>query len=241
MKVSEKRIIVSHLQPFATAFFCFAIPWMMSIATPRQAIADLTISQNIEDFQSATPTPPEQLKIYVSGNRIRIDQGQKISSVILKDKKVTYSIMHETRQYIVLPHLETPSNPEHSKSTPQTLHPDDYTVESTGKTEQIHGFTCKQVRIKESDGTTSDLFISNQALDVNAFYKEFAGFMEFGLGALNKQLENHPELKGIPIRVSEFRDSKKLRESTITRIETSKILDSIFEVPAGYSEIKNDE
>lgn len=213
--------------------------------------ADLTISQLIEDFQTTPTVPPEQLKIFLSGNRIRIDQGQKISSIILKDKKVTYSILHETKEYVVLPHEAdsgaAPASPQAAATSPATATTtagsstpdDDYVVESTGKTEQIHGYTCKEVKIKEKDGSVSDLMISSQALDVNTFYKEFLGFMEFGMTGVNKQLEKHPELKGIPVRVTEYsKDQRKLRQSTINRIEASKIDETIFQVPAGYSQIK---
>jgi hypothetical protein len=200
---------------------------MLSLQISR---ADLSIVQQIEDFQ-LSPSTTEQIKIFASGNRMRIDQGQKLSSIILKEKKVTYSIMHESQQYVVLIH--------ETASIPVTVDPiDDYTIENTGKTEQVHGFACKQLRIKEKSGDVSELWLSDKALDVNLFYREFVDFMELGLGPVTKQLDKHPELKGIPIRVTEFHNEKKLKESTLMHIDTKKILDSLFEVPAGYSELK---
>jgi hypothetical protein len=197
----------------------------------QSSFADLSIYQQMEDSQTS-PVTTEEMRIYISGNRIRLDQGQKISSIILKDKKATYSIMHESRQYIVLPHDES------LKDNFPLTKTDDIQIENTGKTEQIHGYPCKLLKIKEKNGDLTELMISDKVLDVNVFYKEFQSFLEFGFGPVARQLEKHPELKGIPIRVTEFRGIQKFRQSTLMRVETTKILDSVFEVPAGYEELK---
>jgi hypothetical protein len=229
-----KDKIISQNSGFATRFLRRSLFVLILFAISSTTKADLTIIQNLQSFDLDSPIPAEEVKLFISGNRIRFDQGQKMSSIILKDKKVTFSIMHETRQYIALPHALATSGDD--KTVGDAL--ESLQIEKTGKTEQIHGFLCKQLKVKEKDGSISELWIADAAIDVNNFYKEFQNFMQFGLGDVTKQLEKYPDLKGIPIRVTEFQGVKKLRESTIMRLETAKIPDSTFEVPAGYSEIK---
>ncbi|MBI4023480.1 MAG: DUF4412 domain-containing protein [Verrucomicrobia bacterium] len=207
--------------------------------TACEGRADLTVVLTLENLRDEKPTGKEQNTFYVSGKRIRFDQGQRMSSVILNDRKVTFSIDHLARQYMVLSHDQIKADDPSNKSSDHgggTLDPS--LVESTGKTQQIGGYQCRQVRLKEKDGIVTELWMADHALDINAFMGEFQGFMEFGLAQAPQELEKHPALRGVPIRVIEYQGAKALRRATITRLDTGKIAASVFEVPAGYSEIR---
>jgi len=198
--------------------------------------ADLTVLQTLEDLENDTPAGKEQITLYVSGSKVRFDKGQSMTSIVLNDKKVTFSIMHEPRQYVVLPHDQIRMDAPGSQA--ETEPADEFTVESTGQVEKISGFTCHQVRLKERNGIVTELWIAEDALDMRTFMIEFNSFMEFGMAQATKQLEKHPELRGLPIRVIEYRGSKMVRRATIHRVDTAKIPDSMFEVPAGYGEVR---
>ena len=207
------------------------------------------VVQTLEDFgdRDRAPSGKEQVTLYVSSKRIRFDKGQSMSSIILLDKKVTFSIMHESQRYVVLFHDqikgEGPAAKTKGDINGKMLHDDvesldTSVIEATGKTETINGFLCQQVLIKERDGTRTELWVSQEALDMKTFLGEFRSFMEFGFSQMAKELEKHPELRGVPIRVVDYDRSKMLRRATIERLETHAIPNSVFEVPAGYRELK---
>jgi hypothetical protein len=181
-------MIITRISRFTTRFLNKNLLLIAFAFLSSEAWADLTIVQNVEDFQSVPAVPAEHVKVYVSENKIRLDQGQKISSIILKDKKVTFSIMHETRQYVVLPH-------DISGVPPKPVSMDDFKIESTGKTEKIHGYTCKQIKIREKNGMISEWMIAPSALDLKTFNKELHGFNVLNSWGCRFVLRNIPEIK----------------------------------------------
>ncbi len=223
-----------HVTTIRTLFIAFLL---FGALTSR---GDLMVLLTVEDLQNPTPLGKEQITFYISGKRIRLDQGQSMSSIILNDKKVTFSIMHEPRQYVALPHDEIKIDPSKSKTSEfSTTEPlEKSAFEPTGKIERISGFQCHQVWFKEKNGDRTELWIAENALDMKVFLQEFKSFAEFGFNQTLKELEKYPAINGIPIRIIEYSGSKMLRRATINRLETAKIQNSIFEVPAGYAEMK---
>lgn len=203
--------------------------------------ADLTIVQSLEVVTDGKATPVEQVTLYVSGKRVRFDKGQSMTSIMLADKKVTFSIMHEGRKYVVMPHSEVTERDmkEADKADAEFLAT--ATIESTGTTDRISGYSCRQVRIRGKDRRLTELWVSDTALDMKTFFGEFKSFMGLGLPPFFKELDKHPELKGVPIRVVEYEDVTRYRRSTVTKLDTSVLDASVFEVPAGYAEIKRSD
>ena len=223
---------------YATTIKILFIAFLLLSAPPSRG--DLMVLLTIEDLQNPTPLGKEQMVFFISGKRIRLDQGQSMSSIILNDRKVTFSIMHEPRQYVTLPHDEIKIDPSKLKAAElSVVEPlEKSAIEPTGKMEKISGFQCHQVWFKEKNGDRTELWIAENALDMKAFLEEFKSFSEFGFGQALKELEKYPALNGMPIRVIEYSGSKMLRRATINRLETTKIQNSIFEIPAGYAEMK---
>ncbi len=219
-----------HFRPLIMFFFAVGILAGISCR------ADMTIVQEIEDLQNNTPEAKEQITLYVSGPRLRIDKGQSMSSIILNDKKVTYSIMHETRQYIVLPHDRFKGLGADPGAAADTA--DNFTVEATDKREIISGQPCQLVRIKPPDGDTTEIWMAREMLDPDSFLGEFKSLMEIGMASAPKTFDKHPELKGVPMRVTEYQGITPIHRSTIKSLKRDKLADSVFEIPAGYEEIK---
>lgn len=207
--------------------------------TPR-VCGDLMVLQTLEDLQDKTPSGKEQITLYISGKKVRFDQGQRMSSIILMDRKVTYSVDHGMRKYAVLPHDRVPLGDAAGKKGATTGDGalDSLKIEATGKSEKISGFKCNQVFVTEKDGSRSELWIAPDALDLKVFLAEFNRFQEFGLAQTLKELEKRPELRGIPLRVIEYNQAAMARRATINRLETKPIPESVFEIPAGYAEVK---
>jgi len=200
--------------------------------------ADLTMVQEIENFDDKDSGHKEQFVLQISGNRVRLDVGQMMSSIMLKEKKITYSILHESQQYTVLPHAQaggTGVTPQGGTSTKTMEKP---TLEATGKKEKINGYACRQVLSKDKAGTVIEIWLSEDAMDIKTFLKEFQNFGESSISQMLADLEKHPELRGVPIRVVQYEGPKMRMRSTVKRLDTGKVPDSAFEVPAGYAEIK---
>ena len=204
------------------------------------ARADLTLVQEIEDFTGGANGTKEQVTLYVSGPRLRLDKGQTLTSIILGDKKITYSILHETRQYVQMPH-------ELFKGMGQALGAaagaaaqasESLRVESTNKQETISGHPCRLVRVRDASGALTELWVTRDASELDGLLGEFKSLMDFGLPAAGAVLDKHPELKGIPMRVTEYEGASVARRSTVKNFDRTKVSPSVFEIPAGYEEIK---
>lgn len=206
---------------------------LLLLIAPQWTRGDLTFVQTLETFRGGASLGKEQVTMRISGQRIRLDQGQSFTSIILANRKVTYSISHEARKYIVLSHdlVDVPKAEENDSL-------EGASIKDTGETEWIGGFLCRRVRILDPSGIATELWMASGALDTKAFYKEFKSFMEFGRGPGLSNVEKHPELKGVPMRVVESRKGKIQRQATIVRLSTDKIPEETFEIPAGYSEMK---
>jgi len=218
----------SLLIQMMSRFFIMLGMWMGFLALAR---ADLTLVQVLETMRDDKLLDKEVMTIYIKDKTVRIDQGQALTSIIRSDQKVTYSILHESKKYVVLPH--PPAKAEEADDLSEVQ------VESTGKKEQISGFMTHEVLVKEGQ-TTTDLWIGEGVLDMKSFLKEFQGFLQFGFTGATSLFEKYPELNGVPIRIVE-KNQNVSRIGTITKVDSTQIPNSTFDVPAGYSELKRKE
>lgn len=211
---------------------------VMLLAPCGIACADLTLVQVLEDLRSSSPSSKEQTTLFVSGKRIRFDQGQSLSSIILSDKKITFSIMHQSRNYVSLRHEGLEPDAPSSRQAPAW---DQAKIQTTGNKETISGFNCHEVKITEKDGTSTEVWIADEGMQLKEFMEEFKFFTDFGAGFLSKQFEKQPQLRGVPIRVMEYEGGKMIRRATVQKLTRAPIPPSTFEVPAGYAELKPGE
>lgn len=212
----------------------------ISMLLALTARADLTLVQEIEDYTGDTQGAKEQITLYVSGPRLRLDKGQTISSIMLNDRKMTYSILHETRQYVQMSHelfkglgqaLGTAANAAAQLS-------ESLRIEPTDQQETMGGYPCRLVRVRDATGALTELWVTRDAAELDAILGEFKSLMEFGLPAAGAMLDKHPELKGVPMRVTEYEGARVARRSTVMRFDRAKIAPAVFEIPPGYEEIK---
>ena len=146
--------------------------------------------------------------------------------------------MHEARQYVVLHHPQEGDQKLGLDNVPSHKLLGDATLESTGKKLKISGFQCHQVLAKDKSGVLTELWIAENAMDMNIYLSEFQHFGEFNMSQMLGELEKHPELQGVLIRVIQYEDGKMKMRSTVKELDTAKIPSSVFEVPAGYAELK---
>ncbi|MCC7517985.1 MAG: DUF4412 domain-containing protein [Verrucomicrobiae bacterium] len=215
-------------------------PILIAVVFALVARADLTLVQEIEDHTGDANGAKEQVTLYVSGPRLRLDKGQTMSSIILNDRKVTYSILHETRQYVQMSHElfkglgQSLGMAANAAAQANAL----LRVEPTDQRETIGGRPCRLVRVRDASGALTELWVTRDAAELDALLSEFKSLMDFGLPAVSGALDQHPELKGVPMRVTEYEGVNVVRRSTIKSFDRTKITPGLFEIPAGYEEIK---
>lgn len=218
-------------------------PWFpaaVALVLAVSARADLTLVQEIEDYTGGANGAKEQITLYVSGPRLRLDKGQAMSSIMLNDRKVTYSILHETRQYVQMSHelFQGLGQALGAAADAAAQLSEGLRVEPTNQQETIGGYPCRLVRVRDATGALTELWVTRDAAELDAILGEFKSLMEFGLPAAGSMLERHPELKGVPMRVTEYAGASVARRSTVTRFDRAKVAPAVFEIPAGYEEIK---
>jgi outer membrane lipoprotein-sorting protein len=212
--------------------------WLFTAAIAR---CDLTIMQEVEGYKDEKLAQKEQLMVMVSGKRLRMDIGQMMTSIVLSDRKATYSILHEARQYVILPHDQAAGKGPAPAMGDVDKMWEGAKVEPTGTTEQISGFTCRQVLVRAKSGAVTELWLSDDALKIERYFAEFQNFSEIGANPILDEVQKRPDLHGYPIRIVQYENNQMTNRSTVRRLDTNKIPDSEFEIPAGYEEIKPDE
>ncbi|MDD2710076.1 MAG: DUF4412 domain-containing protein [Verrucomicrobiae bacterium] len=228
--------VVSKTVGICRAMICAAVLWLAMAAR-----ADLTLLQEVENYQGDKLSQKEQMMVQVSGKHLRFDVGQMMTSIILNDRKLTFSISHEARQYVVMRH--DAAGAKGAGLPPQGEEPlwQNATIEATGVTESVSGFACKQVVVREKPGYWTELWLAESAIDLKRYFDEFQFFSEFNMSQILTEVQKRPQLKGFPIRISQFENSKLKFRSTVKRLDTAKISMDAFETPAGYEELKMEQ
>lgn len=162
--------------------------------------ADLTLVQEIEDFTGGANGAKDQVTLYVSGSRLRLDKGQTLSSIILGDKKITYSILHETRQYVQMPHdlFKGLGQALGAAAGAATQAAEEMKIEATDKQETISGHPCRLVRIRDSNGTLTDLWVTRDAAELDTLLGEFKSLMDFWTAIRRLRPREAPRTEGHP-------------------------------------------
>jgi hypothetical protein len=212
---------------------------VLSVLPAQRSAADLKITQQLETFGTTrgTNSTVQLVEVYLQGPRIRVDMGQSMSSIVLNDRKQTFSLMHETRQYVVLPHEPAPETTSKENAPARAQPPIKY--RPLEETKVLMGKLCKGYVIFEEDGGKTHVWVPEEGLGLEALTRELQQFMSMGFSSGQEDaMKDLPFLKNIPLRVSDFVGDRLVRQATVTNIETTPLPESIFEVPSGYSEMK---
>jgi hypothetical protein len=112
-----------------------------------------------------------------------------------------------------------------------------YDVSTTGETKTISGFTCTKYLVKHQGGETETVWaadgIGGGMESLRQDMEEFLKRVSMSMGTGKARTEWYTEIHGFPIQ-TENRGSIK----TVTKIEQRSVSASDFEVPAGYTRVK---
>lgn len=197
------------------------------LAIAFSAKAGLVIVQEVK--QSGPMPLDTQMTIKTEGDKIRVDVGKEISSIVDSESGSVSSLMHSQKIAMQLPKGALDAIKKKASAEKSAGGPD---IKPTGKKETINGFKCE-----EYAGTYQGLQVSywvtqdvENAKTVMAQLSKLSGEADPFKGAL----KDGTDFPGFPIRT--VVKSPQMGESTMTivSINDEEIPEKEFEVPADY-------
>src|SRR5207302_966685 len=97
--------------PNLTAFFPmrWGLFFLLGFCFLSAIQADVTVVQSVQVVDpGGALLPAQEMTLYLTVNKLRLDSGD-VSSIIRADKRMTYSLLHADRAYIVIPHETFPA------------------------------------------------------------------------------------------------------------------------------------
>jgi uncharacterized protein DUF4412 len=189
---------------------------------------------------------------YVKGNKTRQDiamQGHSSIQINDMDAQKGYILMPEQKKYMVTDYNELRQTAKDlTEATKGVVKKDDHAMPkltNTGKTETVAGHQCAHYTMSADASTTFD-FCVVRGMGMWQLGAGGTGGAGRG-GATGDFLAQHPEIRDylkefkdgfLPIKTTVTKNGKVQMVSEATSIERKSLGHDVFEVPAGYSEIK---
>ena len=182
------------------------------------------------DFVLVNQTSVGEVKstttMYLSGDKMRTDNGTDTSVIIDAAKGDMITLVHEQKMVIVTntSQLQTvPSSPA-VEAASAALKPK---ITATGRMEKVNGYDC-EIYLSEASGMTSTMWIA----------KDFPGYdkLRKALSALDKISSAgaaKPEVNGMMMKMEYMQQGLKFT-TTFVSLKEEKVDPSRFTVPAGY-------
>jgi len=198
--------------------------------------ADVTVVQSIQAVDpKGVLQPAQEMTLYLTGDKLRLDSGD-ISSIIRADKKMTYSILHADKVFVIMPHL---AGGPVVQPMPEA---EPVKAKRTGKNDRINGFDCVEVEIEQSDGTTLDAWMTQdpQAAKAQDSLKawqsgEYAPLLA-GVG-LRQGTPPLAGMEGMAVRTTVLDEHRQPTVRVeIKQLSSATIRAELFEPPPGYKE-----
>jgi hypothetical protein len=110
-----------------------------------------------------------------------------------------------------------------------------YTIQNLGD-EKLMGYNCKHILVTSSSGSTTEIWNTKDIADFENYKDAYNGNSRTSLSSLETQLKE-AGADGFPIKY--IMKGKKDGDVTLefVKMEKKTVADSMFEVPAGYSQV----
>jgi len=164
-------------------------------------------------------------KYFVKGNRIRIELEDLDPSIFVPEKDLMIGIMLDERRYMEIDLKKV--------YTDKTSQKENITLEKTGKTKEIAGYTCEIWNITTTDGTTSAVCMAKGLAD---FISPANPLSTLDNEEWEKQIGDG---KYIQLEVITDLYGTEQMSMKATKIEEKKLNDSLFKVPNGFTKLSS--
>lgn len=200
------------------------IAFLITVLALKHARADLVIEQEVE----STGQPKQIMTMSFKDGKIRADIGKAMSTITDSVTGDTTALMHEQKMMMVTPGAASKAAVAAAqKALIGTEKPT-----KLGKIETINGRPCEGWSY-EVNGSKSTLWVD----------KDYPGYADFKAeldklsSAVQKDAATNTDLGGMVVK-SESSMAGLTSTSVVKSIKQTKVDSSIFEKPAGYTEMK---
>lgn len=219
----------------------------MEVATPGQRESGGMIYRG--DSGEMIALDHSARSYYVLDEASMQEMGAQLSGAMRQMQEALDSMPPEERamaEKMMKQHM--PKSMRQPARAPLSLH-------ETGREDTVNGFSCDYYEVRRNDSKVRELCvtswdelpggrdIADAMLDMAGFYQRMTAALseEAGAGVLGEQQElfaHLEELDGYPVLTREFGSGGEVTSESVLKSVTTADLDpSLFEPPAGYSEM----
>ncbi|MFN2508115.1 MAG: DUF4412 domain-containing protein [Chthoniobacterales bacterium] len=211
-----------------------ALLLFLALFTPVAARADLTLVQQVEGGGPIT-----QVTMKIKGDKVRMDAGPSVSSVMDIKTGEALSIMHE--QKIVMRMSAAQAKAATAAMMPAITGEASQPaakpkVTATGKKETINGYEAEEY-VAESPGYKASYWIAKKYPQADAILKQLQATASAAASLGPMGMPDVRDLPGLPIRTNVSTSGMQV-VSTLSAAKQDPLSDSDFAVPTGYQEMK---
>lgn len=209
------------------------LPRIVAVAallTPAAALADLTITQQLEQ----PGAKPVEMTMKLKEGKIRSDLNEKMTAIIDTKTGDTTTLMHEQKMAMKIPGAMVKAAQATAMAEMGAKDAEMATPEKTGRSETISGFRCEEY-VTTHDGKKITVWITNDIPDAEEIIAQFAALSPDSNPA--GSLFDASHVDGFPIRtIAEIAPGQTIT-MTVTGLSRDALPAEDFESPSGYREM----
>lgn len=202
---------------------------IVSAAFAAAAHADLTITQKVESDNASTPGGNMALTMKFKGEKVRMDVGDKASTIMDVKSGDMQTLMHEQKVTMAIPGAMLKKMQEQAAkaNTDTKVEP----PKPTGKKETINGFSCEEYETS-INGSKVQIWVTKDLPAAEKAMKDLTALSAQSnpMGSMMKD----QTLPGFPMKsVIEMPGGGKTTV-TVTALSEQPVDDGAFKVPSDY-------
>lgn len=210
----------------------------LTLLLAATARADLVITQQISTTGSA-PIPQTESIIKVKGDKLRMDMGEQMSTIIDGASGDITTLLHPQKMFMVIPAAAVQAmssqmaaaskfGEEQKDAAPE--------LTKTGKTEEINGMKAEEYTV-ETQGSKMHLWLTNELPNAQQLLESMAKFNKVAQQAQPGGID-YEKLPGFPIKSVIEMPGGGTIETTVTDIEETEVPATDFDPPSGYKKLE---
>lgn len=205
---------------------------LISFVLATAARADITITQKVESEGAPAGAPTMNLTMKFKGDKVRMDVGDKGSTIMDIKTGSMQTLMHEQKVVMAIPGdmLKKMQEQAAQSASEQKVEP----PKPTGKKETINGFACEEYEATVN-GTKVQVWVTR---DLPAAEKMMAELNKLSQQSPMASIMKDQAVPGFPMKsIVEMPGGGKTTVSVVA-VSENPLPDSEFAVPAGYKEMQ---
>ena len=205
---------------------------LVTLFATAAARADLTIVQKVEGDKGAN-----EITMKVKGSRARVDVNPQLSTILDAQSGELLTIFHDQKKVMRISGERAKAMADMAQAMSKDVMPNNEPPKATGKKQKVNGYETAEYSTVTKKAQTS-YWVATDYPQAKEIMKQMNVLQSGAFAALRKSLPSFQDLPGLPLRTEIKVDGQNQMTSTIQSVDLSPVPDSVFEIPAGYSEMK---